>query len=101
MGELVHRVDGVIVAKRWWASWIPQVVGWLGARGSALVGEWGGGVIEVRGGGLVHRGGGVIGAQWWCVGWSPGMVRWLGPRGGGDLQVVLLKKECSFSGCDM
>ena len=30
------------------------------------------------------------------------MVRWLGPRGGGDLQiVVLLKKECSFSSCDM
>ena len=30
------------------------------------------------------------------------MVGWLEPRGGGDLQVVvLLKKECSFSGDDM
>ena len=51
---------------------------------------------------LVHRGGGVIGARWWWVGWSLGVVRWLWPRGGGDLQiVVLLKKECSFSSCDM
>ena len=38
-GELVHRGDGMIVAKRWWASWSPQVMGWLGARGGALVGE--------------------------------------------------------------
>ena len=47
----------------------------------------------------MHRGGGVIGAKWWWVGRSPGVVRWIGPWGGGDLQiVVLLKKECSFSG---
>ena len=27
VGELVHRGGGVIVAKRWWVSWGPQVVG--------------------------------------------------------------------------
>ena len=35
----MHRGDGMIVAKRWWASWSPQVMGWLGVRGGALVGE--------------------------------------------------------------
>ena len=30
VGELVHRGGGVIVAKRWWVSWGPQVVGGWG-----------------------------------------------------------------------
>ena len=57
MGELVHRGGGVVVTKMWWVHWGPQVVGcwhqvwwvvgwlgkgvvgWLGSRGGALVGE--------------------------------------------------------------
>ena len=82
----------------WW------VVGWLGPIGVVhkLVNR-GGGVIGVRLGGLVST-------QGWCGDWGQVVVgwlehrggEWLGPRGGGNLQiVVLLKKECSFSGGDM
>ena len=71
-------------------GWCLGVVGWLGL-------------------GMV----GWLGQVWWVVvSWCIGVVEWLGPSGGGlvgaqgwwdgDLWiVVLLKKECSFSGCDM
>ena len=50
----------------------------------------------------MNRGGAMTGAKWWWVGWSPRVLRWLEPRGGADLQIVVLpKKECNFSGCDM
>ena len=42
----------------WW------VVGWLGPRDGALVGEMGRWCDWSQGGGLVYGGGGVIGAKW-------------------------------------
>ena len=42
---------------------------------------------------LAHRGVGVIGAKWWWVVWSPMVLRSLGPMCGGDLQIVLPKRN--------
>ena len=62
MGKLVHR-GRVTVAKMEWFDWgqqvvsgwgqVWQVVGRLGPRGGALIGEWGGGMIGVSVDGLV------------------------------------------------
>ena len=51
MSELVHRGDGVIVAKMWCVDWGPQVVGgwgqvWWGGWGKMWWGGWGLGVVH-------------------------------------------------------
>ena len=53
MGELVHMVCGVIVAKMWWVDWSAQVVGGWGQVWWA-VGWLGKGVIGWLGLRVMH-----------------------------------------------